>query len=326
MMRHVDVVPDEIGLYAETVFEIPRKGWKQILKRAMAETGRDNLSLVAGGSAFFLLLAIFPALAAFVALYGLLFDPSQVEQQVAALNGLLPQSATDIIAGELERLTATSSASLSLGFVIGLLVSLWSANAGVKSLFAAMNIVYDEEEKRSFVRLTLESLAFTLAAIVGAILLLTAVVVVPAVLGRLGLGPVTEWAIFVLRWPVLLLALILGTGALFKYGASRRPPKWKWISWGTALTALLWVIVSAIFSFYLSNFADYNATYGSLGAAVGFMMWLYVSLMILFVGAELNAEIERQVATDTTVGPPKPMGQRNAVHADQLPDDDGTVR
>jgi membrane protein len=326
MANNTHTAPDEVGRYAESVFQIPRKGWKEILSRAAAEVGRDNLSLVAGGAAFFLLLAIFPALAAFVALYGLLFDPAQVESQIAALQGLMPGAATDILQGELERLTATDSASLSFGFVFGLLVSLWSANAGVKSLFAAMNIVYDEDEKRGFVALTLRSFAFTLAAIVGAVVLLTAIVVVPAVLGSLGLGQAAETAIDILRWPILLLVLTFGIGALFKFGASRRPPRWRWISWGTGLTAVLWVVVSAAFSFYLSNFANYNATYGSLGAVIGFMMWLYISLMILFVGAELNAEIERQVATDTTVGPPKPMGQREANHADHLPDDAGVSR
>ncbi len=321
MPKHVEASPDEIGRYAESIFQIPKKGWRQILSRAMSEVSKDNLSLVAGGAAFFLLLAIFPALAAFVALYGLLFDPAQVESQIAALQGVLPEGAVGIIGDELHRLASTSSASLSFGFIFGLLVSLWSANAGVKSLFAAMNVVYDEEEKRGFMQLTLQSFAFTLAAIIGAILLLTAIVVVPAVLGSLGLGPAAETAISILRWPVLLLILAVGIGALFKYGASRRAPRWRWISWGTLLTAVLWVLVSALFSFYLSNFANYNATYGSLGAVIGFMMWLYISLMILFVGAELNAEIERQVATDTTVGPPKPMGRRNAVHADHLPED-----
>lgn len=326
MTKRLDASPDRIGRDAENIFQIPVKGWMQILKRAVAEVGRDNLSLVAGGAAFFLLLAIFPALAAFVALYGLVFDPVQVECQIAALQGLLPGAAADILNSELQRLASTNSASLSFGFIVGLLVSLWSANAGVKSLFAAMNIVYDEDEKRGFVSLTLQSLGFTLAAIVGAIALLTATVVVPALLGRLGLGPAAETAIDILRWPVLLLVLTLGIGALFKYGASRRAPKWRWISWGTGLTAILWVLVSGAFSFYLSNFANYGATYGSLGAVIGFMMWLYVSLMILFVGAELNAEIERQVATDTTVGPPRPMGERNADHADGLPDDKAEPR
>ncbi|ORE96054.1 putative ribonuclease BN [Stappia sp. 22II-S9-Z10] len=317
----LDAGPD--GRYAEGIFEIPWPAWRAILMRVFTDINTNNISLIAGGATFFLLLAIFPGLAAFVALYGLVFDVSQVHDHVAALSGVLPTDAVGLITEQLSRLASQRDGALGIGFVVGLLVALWSANAGVKGLFSALNVVYGETEKRGFFKLTLVSLVFTLAAIVGAAVLLGAIVVVPAVMGVLGLASAGERLIALARWPVLFVVLMMGLSLLFRYGASRRPPRLRWVIWGSALTALLWVVASAAFSFYLSHFANYNATYGSLGAIIGFMMWLYVSLMILLLGAELNAEVEHQLITDTTVGPIKPMGERRAVVADKLPEDGG---
>ncbi|UOM35178.1 YihY/virulence factor BrkB family protein [Acuticoccus sp. I52.16.1] len=308
------------GRYAEGIFQIPPGAWMEILKRTVRDVGRNNLSLIAGGATFFLLLAIFPALAAFVALYGLVFDVAAVQEHVTALTGVLPAEAIDLVSEQLSRLASQNEGTLGIGFAVGLGVALWSANAGVKALFAAMNVVYGEEEKRGFVKLTLISLAFTLAAIVAAAILLGAIVVVPAVLAVIGLQSTGGLIIDLARWPILFVVLLSGLSLLFRYGASRRPPRLRWVVWGSVLTAALWVAASAAFSFYLANFANYNATYGSLGAVIGFMMWLYVSLMILLIGAELNAEVEHQLITDTTVGPMKPMGERRAVVADTLPD------
>ncbi|MCF3936494.1 YihY/virulence factor BrkB family protein [Acuticoccus sp. M5D2P5] len=320
MARDVSLDDDEHGRYAENVFHIPLQGWKEIIKRTIKAISEDNLSLIAGGVTFFLLLAIFPALAAFVALYGLVSDVSTVQQHLNLLAGFVPSDGVELIGGELTRLASRSNGTLGFGFILGLLVALWSANAGVKALFAALNIVYDEREKRGFIELTLKSFAFTLAAIVGAGILLIVVVAAPAFMGRLGLSVQTELWVSILRWPILLFAVFGGIGLLFKFGASRQPPRWRWISWGTLLTAVLWVGVSAGFSFYLSNFANYDATYGTLGAVIGFMMWLYISLFVMLAGAELNAEIEHQVAIDTTSGPYKPMGMRDAIKADYLPE------
>ncbi len=314
------------GRYAEGIFEIPLGAWRNILKRTVSDVSRNNLSLVAGGATFFLLLAIVPALTAFVALYGLVSDPSTVQQQVSALSGVLPGEAIDIVSQQLTRLASQNEGTLGIGFVAGLAVALWSANAGVKALFAAMNVVYGEEEKRSFIKLTLVSFAFTLAGIVAAALMLTSIVVVPAVLSVAGSGTTAETLISLARWPILFVVLLVGLTALFRYGASRQPPRLRWVVWGSVITAVLWVIVSAAFSFYLANFANYNATYGSLGAVIGFMMWLYVSLMILLIGAELNAEIEHQLITDTTTGPVKPMGKRRAFVADTLPENAEVAR
>lgn len=309
------------GRYAEGVFEIPPGAWRAILTRTFTDINENNISLIAGGATFFLLLSIFPFLAALVALYGLVFDVSNVEQQVAALSGVLPEAGTEILTEQLGRLAAQGGGALGLGFVVSLGVALWSANAGVKALFSALNVVYGEQEERGFVRLTLVSFAFTLAAILTAILLLLAVVGVPAVMGWFGLDTVGETIVSLARWPLLFVVLVLGLSMLYRYGTSRRAPRLRWVIWGSLATALLWVLVSAAFSFYLANFANYNATYGSLGAVIGFMMWLYVSLMILLLGAELNAEIEHQLITDTTVGPMRPMGERDAVMSDTLPNE-----
>ncbi|WP_226580606.1 YihY/virulence factor BrkB family protein [Acuticoccus sediminis] len=304
------------GRHAQGVFQIPLPAWRAILTRTAADFGRNNISLIAGGAAFFLLLAIFPGIAAFVALYGLVFDVTAVQSHVAALSGVLPDTAVDLVTEQLSRLASQDQSTLSVGFLVGILVALWSANAGVKALFSAMNVVYGEEEKRGFFTLTLVSLAFTLAAILAAAVLISAIVVVPVVLGHIGLGGRGEAAVAMVRWPSLFVVLMAGLSLLFRYGASRRPPRLRWVLWGSVLTAFLWVVASAAFSFYLANFANYNATYGSLGAVIGFMMWLYVSMIIILLGAQLNAEVEHQLVTDTTVGPQRPLGARDAVVAD----------
>lgn len=307
------------GRFAENVFAIPLSGWRAILSRTMGEIGNDNLTLVAGGCAFFLLLAIFPALAAFVAIYGLYADPSTVEEHLSLLTGVMPASGAEIIGGELTRLASTSGGSLGLGLIAGVVLSLWSANAGVKALFAAMNVAYEEEEDRGFVRLTLVSLTFTVLAILAAAALVVAVIAVPAVLSFAGLPASQETLISLGRWPLLLLIVWLGLMALYRVGPSRRSARLAWLWPGALLTAIVWLIASALFSFYLANFSNYSATYGTLGALIGFLMWMYVSLLIVLVGAELNAETERQLATDTTVGPARGMGRRGAVVADNLP-------
>ena len=306
------------GRFAEKITQITTKGWKDIGLRLKEEVTKDRISLVAGGSAFFLILALFPALAALVSLYGLIADPATLEQQIATLSGVLPGGALDILREELHRLVTQNNSSLGFAFVFTLLISLWSANNGIKTLFMAMNVAYDEEEKRSFIKLNLVSLGFTLLAMIGAVALVSATIVVPALIGLLGLGGTASWLITILRWPLLLVLVGLGIAALYRWGPSRAPPRWRWISWGTLITALLWLIVSGLFSWYVANFGSYNATYGSLGAIIGFMMWTYISIFILLIGAELNSEIEHQVLADTTTGTPRAMGDRGAVKADTI--------
>lgn len=306
------------GRGARSPVEIPLKGWKDILWRVISEVTEDRIMLTAAGVTFYLLLALFPALAAFVSLYGFVADPVTIADQLLFLGGVLPSGGIDIIRGELESLAGQDRQALSFGFLLGLAIALWSANNGIKAMFDAMNIVYGEREKRSFLQLNLLSFTFTGGALLTGILLLTSVALIPAALAFLTFGTLTEIAISWGRWPLLLIGVTLIISLIYRFGPSRTKAKWRWLTWGSVLASLVWLAASVGFSLYLENFADYNATYGSLGAVVGFMMWTWISVMILLVGAELNAEMEHQTAQDTTVGPQRPMGQRGATMADEL--------
>jgi membrane protein len=298
--------------------QIPARGWKAAAWRVYEEIGNDRIGSIAAGTTFFLLLALFPALAALVSLYGLVADPASLEQHLASLQGVLPGGAMDLLKEELHRLVTQPSDGLGIGFAIGLALALWSANSGVKALFDALNVAYDEEEKRGFIALNLASLAFTLCAIVFVVLVIGVVAVLPNVIGYLPLGPFAKIAVAVVP-PVLLAGVaVAGLAALYRYGPSRTRAKWSWITPGSIMAALVWVVASAAFSYYVANFGSYNATYGSLGAVVGLMTWIYLSMWIVLVGAELNSELEHQTARDTTTGPEKPLGQRGATMADRV--------
>lgn len=306
------------GRYADFPSEIPRKGWKEIAWRVWGELGEDRVALIAAGVTFYILLALFPALAAFVSIYGFVADPRTIADHIAFLGGLLPSEGLDLIRKQLDALLRQDTESLGLGIVLGIAVALWSANNAVKALFQAMNVAYEEEEKRSILRLHLVSFSFTLGAIVIGVLFLLSVGIVPAVLALFYLDRWTEWLVSIGRWPVLLFAVGVAISLVYRYGPSRTTAKQRWVTWGSALATLVWIAASVTFSFYLENFANYNATYGALGAVVGLMMWSWLSVVILLVGAEINAEVEHQTARDSTVGERKPMGERGAVVADTL--------
>lgn len=318
-MNRADMKPEAgRGREADCPSEIPTRGWKDILRRVYREVVRDRVTLVAAGAAFYLMLAIFPALGAFVSIYGFVADPTSIASQIAFLQGVLPSGGLDLIYSQLESLASQDPSALSLGLVATLAVSLWSANNGVKTLFEALNIAYEEEEKRSFVRLNLVALAFTLGFMIAFMAMIAVIGIVPAVLAVLNLGGVSEILIAVGRWILMLGLMVMGLSLLYRFGPCRARAKWRWISWGSVLATLVWLFASIAFSYYLQNFADYNATYGSLGAAIGFMLWIWLSAVILIVGAELNAEMEHQTARDSTTGEPRPMGERGAVVADTL--------
>lgn len=306
------------GRAAETPWQIPAKGWKDILWRTYEEMNKDRILAVAAGVTYFGLLALFPAVTALVSIYGLFADAATINDHLAVLSGFLPGGALEIVADQVKRITANGSAALGFAFFFGLALALWSANAGMKALFDALNVAYDEDEKRGFIRLNLISLSFTLGAIVFVLLALGAIVVVPIILTFIGLGAVTEWILWIARWPVLFAAVIFGLAVLYRYGPSRDKAKWQWITPGSVLAASVWIGGSMLFSWYVANFANYNETYGSLGAAIGFMTWLWLSVTIVLVSGELNAEIEHQTAKDSTEGPPQPLGARGAQMADTV--------
>jgi membrane protein len=207
---------------------------------------------------------------------------------------------------------------LGLAFFGGLLASLWSANAAIKALFDALNVVYGEKEQRNFFKLTILSLSFTAAMILFLVLAMIGIVVIPAILDLLHLGKVGELIINLLRWPALLAVVVLGLAVMYRYGPCRADARWRWITWGSIAAAILWLLVSMLFSWYASNFGSYDKTYGSLGAVIAFMVWTWISMTVVLMGGELNAEIEHQTARDSTPGRPKPMGKRGARMADTL--------
>jgi membrane protein len=306
------------GHHAASPSQLTLQAWKEILWRVWEEFNQDRVTLIAAGATFYLILALFPALAAFVSIYGFVADPVTIADHIAFLGGLLPRPAVELIQAQLQSLVSEPRSSLSFGFLFGLALTLWSANNGIKALFEAMNIAYDETEKRSFIKLNAISLLFTFGALIIGVLFITLVGVVPAVLRFIGLGGFTETLISLLRWPVLFLVAALAISVLYRYGPSRTRAKWRWVTWGSFLATLFWIVASILFSWYLTNFANYNATYGSLGAAIGFMMWTWISVVILIAGAELNSEMEHQTARDSTVGEEKPLGARGATMADKV--------
>jgi len=306
--------------------EIPTPGWKEIVLRVAKQFGKDRVMLVAAGTTFYLLLAMVPALTAFVSLYGLFADPGTVQQHISFIQDFMPSGGQEIIGEQLTRLSQQPNTGLGFALAISVGLALWSTNAGMKALFEAMNVAYDEEEKRGFVKLTLVSLAFTLGTIVLLLAVIGVVVVMPLVVEKLGLGSLTELLVKVGSGIVLLAAGLLGLSALYRWGPSRENAEWKWVTPGACVAIVIAMIGSLAFSWYVSNFGSYNETYGSLGAIIGFMTWLWIMAIFVVTGAELNAEMEHQTAKDTTTGPDRGMGQRGAQMADNVadgPDDTG---
>jgi membrane protein len=307
------------GRNASEPARIPWRGWKDIGWRTYEQISADRLMLIAAGVTFYALLATVPAITALVSMYGLFTPASAINGHLRFLADFMPGNAYDLVSEQIVRIAGKSDGKLSLAFVVGLGVALWSANAGMKAIFDALNIVYDEDEKRGLIRVNLVSLTFTAGAIVALLLALGAVVVLPLVLAFAGLDakPYAGW-LPLLRWPALFVLMIVGLAILYRFAPSRRRAKWRWVSVGSVFAALAWIAVSLAFSRYLSKFADYNATYGSLGAVIGLMMWLWISALVVLIGAELNSEIEHQTARDSTVGAEKPLGARGAVMADTV--------
>ena len=267
---------------------------------------------------YYSILAIFPAIAALVALYGLFADPTAIAQHLDQLAGFLPGGAIDIAREQLTRVASKGTQTLGLTFVIGLLTSLWSANAAMKSLFDTLNIVHGEEESRSFLKMNAMSLGFTIGGVVFILGALGSIVVVPVILNYVGLSEAGDLLLRIGRWPTMYLILTMALAVIYRYGPDREAPRWRWVTWGSATAALLWLAISGLFSWYAGSFGKFNETYGSLGAVIGFMTWLWISAIVILLGAEIDAEMEHQTACDTTTGSPKPMGMRGARMADTV--------
>ena len=306
------------GREAETPQQIPAKGMKDVFWRLYAAITEDRVMLIAAGVTYYLLLALFPAMAALVSIYGFVASPVDIAERIVFLSTVMPADALNIFLDQLKSLASQDSSTLSIGLVAGLGIALWSANNGMKALFEAMNVAYQETEQRSFVRLNAISLLFTFGTMILVIILIVAMGVIPAMLAFLRLDAWAETIISVMRWPLMVLFVAGGIAILYRFGPSREPAKVRWLTWGTVFATVFWLAASIGVSFYLSNFADYNATYGTLGAMIGFMVWTWVSVIIVIIGAEINAELEHQTARDTTTGPPEPIGARGAFMADTV--------
>jgi membrane protein len=272
---------------------------------------------ISGGVTFFVLLALFPGLAGLISLYGLFADSTTIAQHLNSLDGILPEGGMQILRDQLQQLTSQPPQKLGFATLASLAISLWSANGGIKAMFEGLNAVYEENEKRSFMKLNAISLALTLAAVVFVIASLLTITVVPKLLSFLDLPGVSEIVNFA-RWPVLLVVASLMIAVVYRFGPSREQPQWRWISPGSIFAAVTWIAASLLFSWYTAHFGSYNKTYGSLGAAVGFMTWIWISTMVILIGAKINAELEHQTVADATAGTPAPRGKRGARMADTV--------
>ncbi len=298
--------------------DFPPLGWHDILWRVFWSISADRVLPTAGSVAFFTLLAIFPGVATVVSVFGFVADPISIREQLALLDGIVPDGVIALLSDELARVAVQHVGTLGLTGLAGLAVALWSANSGMSALFDALNVIYKEREKRSLVRFYATTLLFTLGAVCFVLGAVGAVVVLPVMFSVFGIGTLSERFLSAVRWPVLLLVVMLGLALVYRFGPSRRPAKWRWVTWGSVAAAVLWVGMSMLFSWYVASFDSYSRVYGSLGAGVGFMTWIWLSVVVVLCGAELNAEMEHQTAADTTYGRPKPLGTRGAVVADTV--------
>jgi membrane protein len=267
---------------------------------------------------FYAFLAIPSALTALVSLYGLFANPGDVQRHAELAKGVVPDQVLQIVSMQLQAITSSSSKSLSIGLIISVLVALWSARSGTASMVTAINVAYEEPEKRGTIWLYATTLALTAVTVFFAIIALALIAVLPAALALLPLGDFGKTLASILRWPLLLLVIVGALAVTYRFAPSRREPQWRWVSWGAVAATVLWIIGSALFSIYVGQFASYNKTYGSMGGVVVRLMWLYVSSLAMLLGAELNAEMEHQTSRDTTAGGGKPLGQRGARVADTV--------
>ncbi len=307
---------DGRGRTAETPTSIPRQGWKDVALRVKEQVKEDHVSVLAAGVAFYLMLSLFPFAIAAVSLYGLLSDPTSVTELIDQFRGALPSSVAELLEEQLGAIASTSKGSLTFGLVVSVLVALWSASKGARSLIEATNVAYDEKEGRGFLRLRALSLAFTLAFLVVLVAAVAVIAVLPALLDHLGV--VGRWTFAVLRWPLLAAIAIVGLAALYRYAPNRDDARWRWVSLGAIVASVLWLAGSALFALYANRFGSFNETYGSLSAVVVLLLWLFLTAYAILLGAEINAETEHQTARDSTEGPERPIGERGAHAADTV--------
>lgn len=308
--------PGVRGEYADRPTRIPRRGWLELLRRTWREVSLDNVSLLAAGVAFYAFLGIFPFVTTLLTVYGLLADQSDVSRQVQLLSGVVPEEVVAFATAQLQRVAAVDPTSLGLGFLVSAVLTLWSATKGVKALMTAINVAYEERERRGFILLNLTALGLTVGAMLFLIVALAALAAAPVIIGFVPVAPEVQQLVLVGRWVVVAILAVVALAMFYRIAPNRSAARMRWVLPGAVAAMVLWLIVSAGFSLYVANFANYNATFGSLGAIVTLLMWLYLSAFIVCIGAELNAELEHQTHADTTAGPARPEGRRGAWVAD----------
>jgi membrane protein len=284
----------------------PGRGWKDALLSVYHGISDDRIMLIGAGVTYYAILALFPGIGAIVAIYGLFADPSSIAAHLDTLSGVAPAGAVGVLRDQLMRLAHQNRAALGFSFAVSLGIALWSANAGVSGLFEALTAVYEEKEKRSLVKYYAMTLAFTAGMIVLVLLSLVILIVLPLVLDHIAHPGVPPVLLKIIRWPILFVLIVLALSVIYRYCPSRSAPRWRWITWGSAFAAVAWLVVSALFSWYVANFGSYDKTYGSLGAIIGFMTWMWLSIVVVLVGARLDAELARRGAPVDAAGPPAP--------------------
>ena len=321
MAKHAETLAQSYpGADADRPKEIPAKGWLQVTKRAWKEAKTDQVPLLAAGVAFFSFVSLFPAMIASVMLYGLIADPQTVQRQAQELSQALPRDAASLLIEQMRSIVNSPQQGLGIGLVVSLAAALWAASGGVGQMLSAINIAYDEEETRGFVKRKGLALLLTLGAILFAVVAVTLIAVAPVVLDALFPSGAIRVLLEVARWVGLLVAVAVGLGILYRFAPDRDNPKFSWVTIGAAVATVIWLVASLGFSLYVDNFGSYGETYGALAGVVVLLLWLWITVYIVLLGAEINAEAEQQTVSDTTVGPTKPLGERGAVKADNTPD------
>ncbi|MDY6945811.1 MAG: YihY/virulence factor BrkB family protein [Pseudomonadota bacterium] len=306
------------GRQANRPAEIAWRGWWDVLWRVKDQLDADNVSIVAGGLALFALLAVFPSLAAAVAIYGLVASPDAIAAQMQAFTGLLPPATLEILQNQLNQLVSQRSETLSVGVIVGIVLAMWSARKGMVALISAVNVAYNEHDRRSFLMRMVMSMAFTVCAVLGFVVMVSIGVAVPIVLAFFPLGSATEWVLLGVRWGLLWIIAVFALSILYRIAPHRTRPRWEWVNAGSIIAATLWLLGSGVFAIYVRSFNTFGEAYGAIGGVVVMLMWFYVSAYVVILGAEINSELERQTVNDTTIGGGKPLGERGAFSADTI--------
>ncbi|GAA0854631.1 YihY/virulence factor BrkB family protein [Aliiglaciecola litoralis] len=301
---------------ATSPLDFTKRGYWNIAKRVYRKMEQDNLSLISAGVAFYFLLAIFPLIAALVSLYGFFVSADDLEKHMQHLVGIVPYESRYILEEQIAQVSSKSQTTLGIGFLVSILLAIWSGGKGSQALMTACNITYNETSSRPFWLKILMRLALTLCAIMILLIALGTITIMPMLIDSLAGVTLSEQQAKWLTWPVLIVLFQFSLAALYRYAPSRRKAKWRWVTSGSTLATLLWISATYGFSYYLSHFAKYNETYGSIGGVIILLMWFYLSAYIILFGAEFNSAMERQTHKDSTIGEDKPIGKRGAYVAD----------